>query len=565
MDTAGTIRDVDFVDGDQMRLHDEDAREFVRAATTEVGSLVRSTLGPYGLETLVRTRDLHDEPETVLTSDADQILSALERGDGFNHPVAAIFVDCVDSVRRALHDGTGTTVVLADELVRNGLDLVAEGAHPSAVAVGYAMAANRAGRTLDALARPVDPTDRTMLASIAETTMTTELDGSTQRRYGDLVATVVSSLATETDDHWFDVDDVGVVAGVDVPDTLRRGVVLRRHPSAAEREEDISDEFDWTPAVEGTIRDATVAVVDDEITFGETASSLEDPTVTVDAYREEATALARRRVAFAERVAEMGVDVFVCEERLDDDLAAALSRSGVAVVDKAQYPRSDLYRLARATGASVVSHPDDLTPATLGVAGRVHEVVRNDEKWAIFEECDGPVFTVTVGADTASGVAEREHLVDDAVRVAAIAAIDRQALPGAGAPAAAVASDLRTFARSISGREQLAVEAFAESLEAVPAALARNAGLDSLDSIVRLRSAHAADRDTGEDDPRSVGLDLDTGRPVDAWEVGVVEPRRVFSQAIETARVAAEQLLTVDCVVLPDHDADSLALRTEHE
>lgn len=560
MNTVAGELDLDAVDREEWSIQDAAARSYVRSATGAVASLVRTTLGPDGLEKLVETHDSHGEPEVVLSADAEGILAAVERGEGFNHPVAALFVDAVDTMQRSLGDGTGTAVLLADELVAGGLDLVEKGVHPNNVVVGYSMAAARAGETLDTLARECDPTDVETLTSVARTSMTTDMDTDVLDQYATLVAKAVTTLAVDVDadDRWLDTDDVRVLAASGAEDTLRHGVVLRRRPGQAQQAEDTHDEFDWTLDVPNSLTDATVAVLDATPTFGEPASSLDAGTVSAAQYQRGVEERARHRDAFANRVVDLGTDVLVCQEALDDDLADALRASGVSVVDRAQYPKSDVYRLARATGATAVTHPDDLTSGALGVAGRVHEVRRNDEKWTVFEECSGPVLSLTVGAETASGLAERERLVEDAVEVTSVAAIDRQLLPGAGAPAAAVATDLRGYATSVEGQEQLAVEAFADALEALPMALARNAGLDPVDAVADLRHAHAGD---GYD---AVGLDLDDGTPVDAWNAGVVEPRRVFSQAVETARAAAEQLLTVDAVLFPGVEGP-VTPRTEHE
>ncbi len=151
MNGDGTEPGVEGVDRSEWTLQDEEAREYIRRTTNHVASLVRSTIGPYGLEKLVETHDLQGEPEAVLTGNAEEILAAVERGDGFNDPVAALFVDCVDSMQRSLGDGTGTAVLVADELIRRGLDLIEEGVHPSTVVVGYAIAAQRTGEVLDML------------------------------------------------------------------------------------------------------------------------------------------------------------------------------------------------------------------------------------------------------------------------------------------------------------------------------------------------------------------------------------------------------------------------------
>jgi archaeal chaperonin len=559
MNVDGTEPDVEGVDRSEWSLQDEEAREYVRRSTEQVASLVRSTVGPYGLEKLVETHDLQGEPEAVLTGNAEEILAAVERGDGFNDPVAALFVDSIDSMQRSLGDGTGTAVLLADELIRGGLDLIEQGLHPSTIVVGYAIAARRTGEVLDTLAQECAPDDRNTLARVASTAMTADLDDDAREHYAELVAEAVASLAAAVDGDWFDTDDVAVVVGAGATGRLHRGVVLRRLPGAAREQEDVHIEFDWEPAVEGELTDATVAIMDETPAFGEAATSFRESAISPDQHAADRRALADRRSEFVERIDELDIDVFVCRDEADDAVTGALEARGVAVVDRAQYPKSDVYRLARATGARVVSNIEDIGRDVLGTAGRVTELVREDEKWAIFDDCDGPVYTLIAGTETETARVERERTIEDALEVASVAAIDRQLLPGAGAAATAVSVDLRRFARSVSGTEQLAVEAFATALEVLPKELARNAGLDSVDAVAALRNAHAGT------DPRPAGIDLETGNPANAYDADIVEPRRIFSQATETARAVAEQLLTVDAVLFPNVDGEGFTPRTEHE
>jgi chaperonin GroEL (HSP60 family) len=543
------------------------ARAYVVEAARAVESLVSSTYGPAGGTSLIQTVDPQDVPETVVTSDAGRILDAIERGGGFGHPVAALFVDGLDSVRRNLRDGTTTAALLAARLLASGADLVEDGLHPGTVVVGYAMAANRAGEVLDDLSRPIDPTDRDLLSRVAATTMTTDLSDARRREYADAVSAAVSELARESGGGWFDTDDVTVRTRVGDGCELMRGHVVRRRPGAHETSDRSTFSFDWSPAVEGVLTDARVAVLERGIDVEESATTFGRDGAAGVTLRSAAAvssyADAREAAvdAVARRISDLGTDVLVARDELDDDVVAALDSHGVAVVDGAKYPKSDIHRVARATGASVVGHASDLDESKLGRAGRVSERRVGDAKWARFDECDGPVFTLVVGAPTEGSRTAHERLLDDAVETTAVAAIDGQVLPGAGAAPLAVARDLRRFARGVEGTEQLAVAAFADACESLATTLARNAGYDPIDARAALRTAHAEADET----PAPVGFDVGTGGPADAWGMGVVEPRRLFSQAVDSAVATAEQLSTVDAVVSPGVEPGPFAPQTEHD
>ncbi|WP_226012220.1 TCP-1/cpn60 chaperonin family protein [Halomicrobium salinisoli] len=527
------------VDRGEWTMRDADARRYVRGAVDATASLVESTFGPDGMEKLVETEDAQNRRELVRVDDAGRLLDAVERGNGFAHPVAALFVDGVDGMRSGLRDGTTAAVLLAGALLDEGFELVERGLAPSSVVVGYGIARARAGEALDDLARPVDADDREALADVAATTMTTTLDPAVRRRLADRIAETVARLADGRDDGWIDTDDARVLAQTGAETGLCDGLVLSRPADAGATGLGVTE----------PVEDATVAVVDDEIDFEETASVLDGGDgvrlSSPDAARRYRSELDERIESTAEGLVDRGVDVVVCMEALDESIVRPFQAAGLAVVDKATYPKEDVYRLARATGGTAVSDLRDLTDDRLGRADRVARRRVGDAVWTVFEGCPGPVHTLVAGGATAGEAERRREAVEDALETAAVAAMDGQVLPGAGAPSMAVAAAVRDGAAEVSGREQLAVEAFADAVERLPATLARNAGHDPVTSLTELRAAHADGRS-------AAGVDPETGDPVDAWEAGVVEPRRVFSQAVETAAAVTERLLTIDAVLYPN-------------
>jgi len=532
-------------------IRDEDARRYVQSAVDATVTLVESTYGPAGMEKLVATSDRQNRDDLRRIDDAGRLFDAIETGDGFNHPVAALFVDGVSGMRSRVHDGTTTAVLLAGALMHEGFDLVEQGLAPSSVVVGYGIARARSGEVLDQLARPVDSDDERTLANVAATTMTTTLSPAVRQELSAQVASTVGRLA-DAGDGWPNTDHVKVLTAPGVDTATHDGLVLSRPADADPNGRGVT----------APITDATVAILDREIDFEETATVIDGgegirltSPEAADRYR---SGLGARIESAAESLVRSGVDVLVSLERLDGPVVDAFEQAGLAVVDKATYPKEDVYRLAEATGGTVVSKLDDLTAERLGRAGRVDRHDVGDEVWTVFEACPGPVFTIVTGGQTATEAHRREGALDDALETAATAAIDGQVLPGATAPAAAVATAIRASETTVTGREQLAVGAFADAVERLPAVFARNAGHDPVTAVTDLRRAHADGRS-------SVGLCPETGATIDAWENGIVEPRRVFSQAIETAAAIVEQLLTIDAVLYPNVELTGYTPRPERE
>lgn len=563
--------DVEFEDvaSRDWSITDEAARDYVETATTTVASLVRSTLGPRGMEKLIATQDSKGRPEIVQTTDAEQILAAIERGDGFNHPVAALFVDAIDSMQRGLGDGTTTAMILTAALIERGVDLAEQGVHPGTIVVGFAMALNHAGEVLDDLAEPISADDRNRIAQVASATMTADLDPRTRDRYAAAVADAIERLAENSDSGLLDTDTVKVLAGRGEETGLRDGLVVRRFPGPLEESDEAVREFDWTLDFPEPTHDVHLAITEREIDFEKSATSFAGEGFNTGVYLETAESVESYRSGLEDRVAsaagrlkDHGVDAIVCQESVADSITALFERDGIVVIDNVTYPVSDVHRLARDTGGQVVSHLDEVDEAAVGVANTVYERRVGDEKWTFFVGSDGPASTIVLDTPLETDADRHVRIVEDALETTSMALMDEQILPGAGAPALAVAGALREFATSIPDREQLAIEAFAEAVEEVPYVLAENAGYDATDALIRLRNAH---ENGSEADPLPLGIDLETGDPMDAFEAAVVEPRRVFSQALETAYAATEQLLTVDAVLFPGVDFDSWDPALEHE
>lgn len=544
-------------------VQNEEARHTVVDATTAIASLVRSTLGPHGSEKLVQTVDPQDEPEIIVSSSGQRILDAIERGGGFNHPVAALVVDALDSMDRALSDGTTTTAVLVSGLVEQGSDLVERGLHPTNVILGYALAATKAGEVLDEMAREVSISDEDLLAAVARTSMTGEFDSTALDRIANDVARVVASMARE-DRVEIDTDDVKVVADPHATNGRHRGVLIRRGPGPLKEYMTDSVRFDPSPS-DDMIRDATVAIIDKEIDPETTATTLGQGRETgvqvssFDAAKQYLDDVVEWRRATAERLRKLGVDLLVSEPEMERELRYAFEDMGIRVLDNVCRPKSDIRRVARATHANIVSDIEDLTSEDVGTAGRVVERAVDEQVWTRLEHCPGSVYSITANADSSTHGERLEKNIVDAVDVTARAVMDGQILPGGGAPAMAVATALRSYAPGISGIEQYAVSSFADACEDVVRALAENSGHDPIDATVRLRRAH-----NRADGPSDMGLSQYDGSPVDAWTTDVVEPRRVFSQALETARETAEPLVTMDTLFYPT-TVGEIPVETAHD
>lgn len=555
-------------------LVDEEARSYIETTTDAVVSLVRSTYGPRGMDKLFALgngADTTDEEVSdrreIVTSRGSQVFDIVDREIGFNDPIAAVFADNVDSMQRRLGDGTTTAVILAGKLVEIGCDLIDQGLRPTNVVLGYMMANARAGELLDELARPMHATDDSELAQIARTALSGNGDSEEFDRYAPIVGMVVDELTSAGEGAEVNLDNVKVLTVQQASKRLYRGVGVLRGPSPAHDSEWVYEDFDSELTFPEPVDGTTVAIIDDEIDFEKTATNLAggsgsglaiQSAESHQQYRDDLRAL---REGAAERVSDLGVDVLISKEQLDRPMRVALEIRDVDVIDKVQYPLSDVYSLGRATGATVISRIDELERDHLGVATRIVEQQSDEEVLTVFEGESQPTFSIVVEGQTVSARMYRKQIVESALEVTSVAAADRQILPGAGAAPMAVSMDLHNYASTVSDREQLAIDGFADGIEETVRVLAENAGHNHIDTISRLRSAHTEDECT----PSPYGFDARSGAIVDAYEAGLVEPRRVLSYAIDVACTTAEQLLMTDLLFAPEIDLDTFTPATERD
>ena len=244
----------------------------------------------------------------------------------------------------------------------------------------------------------------------------------------------------------------------------------------------------------------------------------------------------------AEDVAKTGARVLFTEKGVDDQVLSQLAQKGILTVKNVS--SGDMEKLAKATGGSVVGILKDLTKESLGQAKLVEEVRVGDDKLVYVRECRNPkAVTIVIRGGSEHVVDEAERSLHDAICVVRNAVEDGKILAGGGAPEAELAKRLRDYAVKVGGREQLAVAAFAEALEAIPVAIAQNAGINPIDIMVELKSKHNNVRNLW------YGVNVPTGKTADMWKMKVVEPLRVKKQVIKSAVEAVTMLLRVDDVI----------------
>ncbi len=488
-----------------------------------VAETVRTTLGPKGMDKMI----VDSLGDITVTNDGVTILQQMQ----IEHPAAKMMVEIAKTQENEIGDGTTTAVVIAGELLKNAEHLLDKEIHPTVIIRGYRLASEKALKVLKEMANHVTSKDTKVLRDIAMTAMTGKGAESNKEQLADIILRAITHVTEEKNGTMrVNADDIKIESrvGQSIEDSeLIEGVLLdkeRAHPSMPKE-----------------IKNAKIALIDSSIeikdTETETKVQINDP-LQLQAFIDTEERMLREMV---ERLQNVGATVVFCQKGIDDMAQYFLAKRGVYAVRRVK--RSDMERLSRATGAQVVTDLKDLTPHALGFAATVEEIKVGKEDMTVVRGCKNPkAITILARGGTIHVANEIQRALTDAIGDVAVAVTEGTVVGGAGAPEMELSQQLRSYAETLSGREQLAVLAYAEAVEVIPRTLAENAGLDPIDVITELRSAH----ERGE---KWAGIDVFTGKPMDSWKEGVVEPLKIKVQAIKSASEVAVMILRIDDVI----------------
>ncbi len=489
-----------------------------------IAETVKTTLGPKGMDKML----IDSLGDVTITNDGATILDEMD----VQHPVAKLLVEIAKAQDDEVGDGTTTTVVLAGELIREAEKLLDKNIHPTVIIAGYKKALEKAEEVLRSRAVKVDIEDEQMLKKVAMTAMRGKAVAAFREHLANIAVKAVKQIAEKRGEETVaDIDHVQIVkkkGGSFLDTKLVYGVIIDKevvHPDMPKR-----------------IENAKIALIDAPLEVEKTEIDAEiriNSPEQMQMFLEEEAKLLKDMV---EKIRAAGANVVFCQKGIDDLAQYYLAKAGILAVRRVK--KSDMEKLARATGARIVTKVEDISPDALGTAKLVEERKVADEKMVFVEGCPNPkAVSVLVRGGLERAVDEAERNLIDALSVVADVLEDPYVLPGGGAPEAEVAKELRKYAAQVGGREQLAIEAYANALETIPRALAENAGLDPIDILAELRSAHE------KPDGWKYGVDVFAGKVADMWELGVIEPLVVKLQALKAATEAATMILRIDDII----------------
>lgn len=523
MTQIGGVPVLIFKEGTQRAFGKEAMRLNIMIARA-VAEVLRTTLGPKGMDKML----IDSLGDITITNDGATILDEMD----VQHPIAKLLVEISKSQEEEAGDGTTTAVVLAGALLDEAEKLLEKNIHPTVVVSGFKKALDVAVEHLRKVAVPVNRTDAEMLKKIATTAMGGKISETVKDYFADLAVKAILQIAEQRGDRWVaDLDNVQLVKkhGGSLLDTqLVYGIVVDKevvHPAMPKR----------VVNAKIALLDAPLEVEKPEI---DAEIRINDPR-QMRAFLEEEESILK---GYVDKLKAAGVNVLFTTKGIDDIAQYYLAKAGILAVRRVK--RSDIEKLVRATGAKLVTSIEDLSEADLGFAGLVEERRVGDEKMVFVEQCKNPkAVSILIRGGFERLVDEAERNLDDALSVVADVVEEPFILPAGGAPEVEAARAVRAFATKIGGREQYAIEAFANALESIPKALAENAGLDAVDILTELRHKHE------QADGWKYGLDVYQAKVVDMTSLGLIEPLSVKVNAFKVAVEAASMILRIDEII----------------
>ena len=504
---------------DVQRIMGKDAQRNNIMAARMVSEIVKTTLGPKGMDKML----VSPTGDIIVTNDGVTILDEMQ----IEHPAAKMMVEIAKTQESEVGDGTTTAVMIAGKLLDNAEKLLDKKIHPTVIAKGYRIAAEKSQEILNEIALKIGPGDDDILKQIAMTAMTGKGAEDSKEKFSEIILKAVKQIE---DNGKIDLDDIKIEKskGEGIDDTeLISGIVVDK--------EKISHDM---PSV---VRDAKIALIDSPIELKnpeiDTKVSISSPEQLKSFLTQEENEIR----SMVEKIKLSGANVVFCQKGIDDFAQFLLAKEGIYACRRVS--KSDMVKLAKATHAKIVSNFNELTREELGNAETVEEVKHGEDTLSYVRGCQNPkALTILIRGGTDHVLDEIERALKDGLGDVVCALKSGLIVPGGGAIEIELARRLREFSQGLSGREQLAVEEFASALEFIPITLAENAGMDPIDVLTELKSLH----DSGE---RNAGLNLFNNKVENVLEARIIEPLKIKTQAINSATDVAIMILRIDDVI----------------
>lgn len=509
---------------DTERERGRDAQKKNIDAAKAIADVVRTTLGPKGMDKML----VDNLGDVTITNDGVTMLKEMD----IEHPAAKMVIEVAETQDDECGDGTTSAVVLAGELLKKSEDMLDKDIHPSTISKGYRLASNKAIEILGEIKKNISIDDEEELINIATTAMTGKSIEMNKEELAKIAVDAVKRIAEKIDGNYeVNIDNIKIEkkAGATVDNTrLIDGIILDK--------ERLHDNMPKE------VKDAKIALLNSAMEVKETETDAEITITSTEQMEEFIDKEEESIKQMIQKIKKVGANVVLCQKGIDDLAQHYLAKKGIMAIRRVK--KSDMKKLAKATGGNIVTNLKDLEENDLGKAKLVQEKIVAGDRMTFIEGTEnGKAVSLLLRGGTDHVVDELERAIEDALKVVGVAIEDEAVLPGGGATSVELSNRLDSYAGKIEGREQLAVSAFADALRVIPRTLSENAGLDGIDVLMELNSAHE------KDDKINYGINLEKEEASDMIDDKIIEPFRVKKQAIQSATEVTDMILRIDDVV----------------
>lgn len=507
------------------RTKGKDAQNNNIMAAKAVSAAVRTTLGPKGMDKML----VNSIGDIVITNDGATILKEMD----IEHPAAKMIVEVAKTQDDEVGDGTTSAVILAGELLKNAEILLEQGIHPTVIANGYRMASIKSKDILKDITKTVSIYDRELLLKIASTSMTGRTAEISRHIFARLAVDAVLSVV--------DIDTLSKIKKVDIDNIKIEKNVGSNLDSSELIKGIVIDKERIHKDMPKKIKNANILLYNEDLDIKKTETKAEISINQPDQLQLFIDHEEQIIKDMVKNIVNIGANVIFSEKNIDDLAQHYLAKKKIYAISNIN--KKDIEKLARATGGKIVNTLKNVSESDLGKAGLVEEKRIGEKIMTIVAECHNPkAVSIIIRGGTRQVIDEAERILHDALRVVGVAIEDEKLVAGGGSPEIELALRLREYSATLSGREQLAANKFADALEVIPRSLAENAGFDPINTLVEMRSEH-------EKGIKTAGLNVFTGKVIDMWKEGIIEPCRIKTQAIDSGTEAAIMILCIDDVL----------------
>ena len=490
-----------------------------------VAEVLKTSLGPRGMDKML----VDSLGDVTITNDGATILKEID----IQHPAAKMMVEISKTTDNEVGDGTTSAVILAGSLLENAEKLIVKDVHPTIIVDGYRKASNEALKAIKKVAIKVSPTDKVWLTKVAKTALSTKLVAKHADVLSEMVVDACLQVAEKpigSNNYSLDIDDIKVEKkpGGSLTDTsVRHGIVI--------------DKEIVHGAMPTKITNAKIALIASPLEIEKTEFdaklNISDP-AQIKAFLDQENQMLK---TMSDKIKKAGANVVLAQKGIDDVIQHYLAKEKITAVRRIR--QSDADKIAKATGAKIITNVNELRSSDLGSAGLVEQREIENDKWVFVEKCaKAKSVSLLIRGGTQRIVDEAARSVNDALMVVKDVMEYPFVVAGGGAPEALISHHLRTWSNKLSGRIQLAVQQYSDAIEKISLALAENAGLDHIDAQVELRAKHGKGNNW-------IGININSGKVDDMQKVGVFEPLAVKEQIITSSTEATSMILRIDDVI----------------